>query len=451
MSKLILAPQFHQTVIRSPSFIHRHPITSQPSCLRVLHQNSRSLRNKLGVMRAHSPELEQYDVIAISETWLSQDVTDAELQVGLSSHTWFRRDRPTHGGGVACAVRSSLSPARRQDLEPADTELLFVELTTTPRLIVGVCYCPPADDGALDRTMTALQAVVQRYPDRCLVVSGDFNIPDISWSPTEHGWATPTAARPSRRALNFVDACGMSDLKQYVCHPTRGANTLDLVLCNRPCITGVDVCDGVFDSDHKQVECIVRNVKSTVTLTSRQSAFNYKQADFHRLRVSLQLLPWNVLDDLHVDVDVDTFYDLLHAVISDCIPVVHIRRNYPPWFDRDLRKLLREKETAFKRMKRNRCEETEEAFRDKRRDFRNSADQKYSSYLIGLTDEFKTDPKRFWSFLKSTKGGNRGLPALVVDGVETSDDRDKAKGQATLCVQSAQSRPLHPRLRCCGV
>ena len=93
-------------------------------------------------MRAHSPELEQYDVIGISETWLSQDVTDAELQVGLSSHTWFRRDRLTHGGGVACVVRSSLSPARRQDLQPADAELLFVELTTTPRLIVGVCYCP---------------------------------------------------------------------------------------------------------------------------------------------------------------------------------------------------------------------------------------------------------------------------------------------------------------------
>ena len=110
---------------------------------------------------------------------------------------------------------------------------------TTERLTEGLrCpwkwgHCPPADDGTLDRTMTALQAVVQRYPDRCLVVSGDFNIPDINWRLTERGWEIPTTMRPSRRALNFVDACGLSDLKQYVCHPTRGANTLDLVLCNR--------------------------------------------------------------------------------------------------------------------------------------------------------------------------------------------------------------------------
>ena len=76
----------------------RPPVTVQPSALRVLHQNSRSLRNKLGVLRARSPELRLYDVIGISETWLSHDVTDGELHAGLSCHTWFRRDRPTHGG-----------------------------------------------------------------------------------------------------------------------------------------------------------------------------------------------------------------------------------------------------------------------------------------------------------------------------------------------------------------
>ena len=43
-----------------------------------------------------------------------------------------------------------------------------------------------------------------------------------------------------------------------------------------------------------------------------------------------------------------------------------------------------------------------------------------------LTEEFKTNSKRFSSFLKSEEGGNWGLPILVVDGVEISDDRVKA-------------------------
>ena len=66
-------------------------------------------------------ELEAYDVIAMTETWLSEAVTDSELQVGLPNHAWFRKDRPSHGGGVACAVRAHLNATRRMDLESDDT------------------------------------------------------------------------------------------------------------------------------------------------------------------------------------------------------------------------------------------------------------------------------------------------------------------------------------------
>ena len=66
---------------------------------------------------------------------------------------------------------------------------------------------PPAGDGAPNRTMEALQAVVRRYPDRCLALCGDFSVPDINWSRTEYGWATQVLSRPSRRALNFIDTC----------------------------------------------------------------------------------------------------------------------------------------------------------------------------------------------------------------------------------------------------
>ena len=414
------------TSIPDPNHRHQAPITTPMPEVKVLYQNCRSLRNKLGVLRAHSPELERYDIIAISETWLSQDVMDSELQTGLTNHSWFRRDRPTHGGGVACAVRSCLSPVRRQDMEPADAELLFVELNTKPKLIMGVCYCPPADDDALNRTMVALQAVVHRYPDRCLVLGGDFNVPDACWSRTDSGRAAPAVSRPTRRALNFIDACDMLHLYQYVYQPTRGANTLDLVFSNRQCVADVDVQDGVFESDHKQVAFVIERVKVAAQLTSRHVAFNYKQAEFEKLRRSLELVPWDMIDGMHVDAAVDVFYDFLNAAVRDCIPVVQIKRNFPPWFDRDLRLLLREKEAAYRRLKRNRCQETSEAFRAMRARFKMSASKRYTDYLTGLTDEFKTNPKRFWSFLKSTKNGNRGLPTLVVDNVEITDDQSKA-------------------------
>ena len=45
---------------------------------------------------------------------------------------------------------------------------------------------------------------------------------------------------------------------------------------------------------------------------------------------------------------------------------------------------------------------------------------------MSLTDDFKTNPKRFWSFLKNVKGGKKGLSVLVDGDVQVTDDKEKA-------------------------
>ena len=399
--------------------VRRAPVT-------VLSQNVRSLRNKLHTLRSHSTELEKYSVIAITESWLDERTTDSELQFGLENHTWFRRDRAGLGGGVACAVRSDLYPVRRSDLEAVNTEMLIVQLKTVPSLLIAVCYCKPApDDGTLERTMSALQSAIARNPARRLVAIGDFNVPEVTWEPTHSGRAGPRIERHSRRATEFLDACELCGLTQHVCQPTRGENTLDLVLTTEMEVD-VSVREGIFDSDHRELLCSIESVKACVPLVTRTTAFNYKQADFTGLKQALGLIHWSVLANTDIDDATDLFYSLLESAIRDFVPVVTMKRRFPPWFDRELRTALKEKETAFKRMKRNRSEESVGSFHNKRRNFKNLSDQKYNEYLIGLTDELKTNPKRFWSFLKSVKGGKRG-PHVLSDGhEEVVDDVERA-------------------------
>ena len=87
---------------------------------------------------------ENLDVVAITETFLDDNILDAEL-VG-QSFTTFRRDRNRHGGGVMLVMRSDIPAYRRYDLE-TNCELLWVELTTTSRnVLVGVFYRPPNSD-----------------------------------------------------------------------------------------------------------------------------------------------------------------------------------------------------------------------------------------------------------------------------------------------------------------
>ena len=73
---------------------------------------------------------------------------------------------------------------------------------------------------------------------------------------------------------------------------------------------------------------------------------------------------------MEIDSAIDTFYDVLDAAIRDHVPTVVLRRGYPPWFDGEVKKALREKEMAFRRKKSNPTPDTETDFRDKRRIFK---------------------------------------------------------------------------------
>ena len=198
------------------------PIVRPPSLLVSL-QNARSLKPKLGDLRAAAAELCGYHLIAITETWLDSTVLDSELEAGLPDHTWFRRDRGSLGGGVTCAVRSNLQPTRLPD--PAGSELLLVRLEAVS-VTVAVCYRPPDDDAALARLTETLEDLPGSSK---LLLVGDINLPEVQWQ-QRAGQAHPVITRRSSRACRFLDSCGLLGLKQWVHEPTRGPNLLDLVL-----------------------------------------------------------------------------------------------------------------------------------------------------------------------------------------------------------------------------
>ena len=389
-------------------------------------QNVQSLKNKLGGLRFSAPELQKFSVVAMTETWLNDSVETNELESALPTHSLLRRDRANRvRGGVACFVRSELRPERRPVLEPADAEMLVLELRTTPPLVIAVCYCPPDDARALAATMAALENISAASPGKSLVATGDFNVPDITWASAGAGGATPTTVRRSHRATVLLDGCHLAGLTQHVEQPTRGPNFLDLVLSNGQAIAA-SVRDGVFPSDHREVVCDISAVRVPVPLVTRTSALNYRRADWEGLRAVLRLVPWSMLDNLPVDDATALFYELLNSAIADHIPVVHLKRRHPPWFGRELRTALSEKEAAHRRMKRTRTPETETAFSDKRRAFKQLASSKFCDYLKDLTDDLKTNPKRFWSFVKTTKGRNSEIPPLVNGNEKVDGDTAKA-------------------------
>ena len=74
--------------------------------LHIIHINERSLRNKLTDMRILAKKTNA-SIIAVSETWLDDSMTNNEINV--PGYNIAMKDRDQYGGGVCIFVRDILT------------------------------------------------------------------------------------------------------------------------------------------------------------------------------------------------------------------------------------------------------------------------------------------------------------------------------------------------------
>ena len=88
-----------------------------------------------------------FDILAISETWLSDKIPN-EL-VNIPGFNVYRKDRPSHGGGVLIYIKETLPHTYCPDLTNFNnTEVVWVRIdnTSSPSFYVSCVYNPKADD-----------------------------------------------------------------------------------------------------------------------------------------------------------------------------------------------------------------------------------------------------------------------------------------------------------------
>ena len=75
----------------------------------------------------------EYDIISISETWLTESASNESSDLYLPNYTILRKDRQilnSRGGGVAFYVSNNIKAVPRLDLSSDTIELLWLEITT---------------------------------------------------------------------------------------------------------------------------------------------------------------------------------------------------------------------------------------------------------------------------------------------------------------------------------
>lgn len=276
--------------------------------LRILNVNCRSVVNKATeletLLLTHYP-----DLVTLTETWLNSTVFDSEIIP--PGYNLFRKDRGSKGGGVAVVFKSCLTVIRMPDIP--QVEGLFCKIYhNNIQYVVASIYRPP---NSSIEVITELKKYLCTHakPGARIILSGDFNLPDIDWasfSTTKHNDILGEA---------MLDVAFTFDLLQVVKDFTRvqgsSKSVLDLVFVSG-CINASLSCEVVPGiSDHSAVLLTLAN--GSRTKKRKMSCFrNFSRADdtsiTDHLSFNFDLFSNN-------SSDVQNLWDSFKHLVNECI------------------------------------------------------------------------------------------------------------------------------------
>ena len=89
--------------------------------------------------------------------------------------------------------------------------------------------------------------------------------------------------------------------------------------------------------------------------------------------------------------------------------------------------MQRRRNKSHKKAKQTGLNSDWEIFKELRKQATKALAKSYKDYVNNhIADSLKTNPKRFWSFIKANKQENIGIPTLQVNDQPIINDRDKA-------------------------
>jgi len=135
-----------------------------------------------------------YDIIALSETWLSSNINTSEL--GLLNYVTYRSDRNpitsncSRGGGVSLSILNKYH-SRLLPVPVSPVEHLFViTKIDIDYIIIGNVYFPPNTDiSVFNIHFDIINTLLLKFPYvKNIIMVGDYNLPKIHWLPSLNGF-----------------------------------------------------------------------------------------------------------------------------------------------------------------------------------------------------------------------------------------------------------------------
>ena len=273
----------------------------------VVHYNIQSLNNKLELI---TNELQNFDVIGLTETWLDGRVSDNDIS--MNGYTLYRRDRRgDNHGGICVYAKSTIYSKRRTD-ELLDLECIWLELHCNHRkMLVGIFYRPPNSPSA---TLTSIETSIGLAFDTTIndiLIVGDFNFDILK----------------TNSSKKIQDICQHFNLQQLINTPThfteQSNSIIDLILTsNKNHILLSGVGDPFLEQNlryHCPLYCAF-NFHTTISTVFTRHIWLYDRGDYDSLSQAALNTNWELLKHNDINIYASNITDHLMDLAGQHIP-----------------------------------------------------------------------------------------------------------------------------------
>lgn len=392
-----------------------------------------------------------YDVIALSETWL--DSSKFSTEFFDPRFIVYRKDRSDsnidaeRGGGVLIAIDSKYDSNVIDIPELAELEAICATInlhSSNSRLFIYCLYIQPgATDVVYESHVKAiLKAMSLLQHGDIIYLAGDFNMPSVKWLPNDDGFdflpltgdSTAIQSIIARTTTTSLIEGGLFQLNNSLNH---SSNVLDLVYTNMPelavltTVTLPIIPDSSQDRAHVPIHCLIECEPLIFPPSSDPSdqIYCFKKASFNMIREALNEIDFNqMFSGKGIEEMVSSLYNICYEIFDQYVPKVTIRTtNHPVWYDNKLINLKNRRNRAYKKLLdrrfRNSVVPDENDFVNAKSEFEAYQTELFNKFLSSLAINYKKKPTQFWNYINS-KYKKVSFPGKMVylDEHATNDD-----------------------------
>jgi len=400
-----------------------------------MYTNACSLPGKMDELR-NLVDTEHLDIIAVTETWANEEITDAEL--ALDGYVLFRNDRKkgnyTKGGGVALYVKDFLKPRVCDTLTNSTFEesiWSFINFQNTA-ILCGTCYrSTSSTDFNNDQLLELLKEAVGETQNAQLLLVGDFNYPEISFD--ENDVNAGEGSAPDK----FFTCVQDLFLYQHVTECTRyrgnqKPSKLDYVFTyDENSISDMLYKAPLGKSDHCciQFEYMIKSGNYELPETFK---LNYWKGDYRSINQDMASVDWKShFAGKNVEEMWSIFKDRLLATCLTNIPcrsAAKQKSKKSNWMTKATIKLIRKREEAWRKYKSVCSTQNYSVYKSIRNKVTTAIRNDKEKFQLRLVRSFKANPKRFYGYVRSKQTVKTSISSLLKDdGTTTKSDSESAE------------------------